>query len=197
MNNNKTKNLTLLSLFIAIEILMANVPFLGFIPIGPLRATTLHIPVIIAGIVLGKDKGAIIGLVFGFCSLITATVSPTATSFVFSPFMSGSFFSVIVAIVPRVCIGYVSGFIYEHIKKKNELTGMALGSFLGAMTNTVLVMAGIYFLFGNTYAQTLGMSLKELLPYIITIVTTQGLLEAIVGSIISVMVCKVLVKIVK
>ena len=54
MNQQKTRNLALMSLFIAIEILMVMVPFLGFIPIGPLRATTLHIPVIIAGIVLGK-----------------------------------------------------------------------------------------------------------------------------------------------
>ena len=52
MNKQKTKNLSFMSLFIAIEILMVMVPFLGFIPIGPLRATTLHIPVIIAGIVL-------------------------------------------------------------------------------------------------------------------------------------------------
>ena len=56
MNKQKTKNLAFMSLFIAIEILMVMVPFLGFIPIGPLRATTLHIPVIIAGIVLGKIK---------------------------------------------------------------------------------------------------------------------------------------------
>ena len=56
MNQQKTRNLALMSLFIAIEILMVMVPFLGFIPIGPLRATTLHIPVIIAGIVLGKKQ---------------------------------------------------------------------------------------------------------------------------------------------
>ncbi len=56
MNKQKTKNLSFMSLFIAIEILMVMVPFLGFIPIGPLRATTLHIPVIIAGIVLGKNR---------------------------------------------------------------------------------------------------------------------------------------------
>ena len=46
-----------MSLFIAIELLMVMVPFLGFIPIGPLRATTLHIPVIIAAMTLGKEKG--------------------------------------------------------------------------------------------------------------------------------------------
>ena len=52
MNNKKTKDIAFMSLFIAIELLLVMVPFLGFIPIGPLRATTLHIPVIIAGIVM-------------------------------------------------------------------------------------------------------------------------------------------------
>ena len=60
MNNKKTKNLTLLALFIAIEAVMVMVPFLGFIPIGPLRATLLHVPVIIAAIVLGTIPLAVI-----------------------------------------------------------------------------------------------------------------------------------------
>lgn len=194
MNNLKTKNLTLLSLFIAIEILMVAVPFLGFIPIGPLRATTLHIPVIIAGIILGKEQGAIIGLVFGLCSMITNTISPVPSSFVFSPFISGSFLSAFLAIIPRVCIGYIAGLIYELIKDKNETIAMGCGAFIGAMSNTILVMGGIYLLFGSNYAKILNMSIDELLPYIIGIITTQGLLEAIVGTIIAVLVCKVLIR---
>ena len=110
MNQQKTRNLALMSFFIAIEILMVMVPFLGFIPIGPLRATTLHIPVIIAGIVLGKKQGAQIGLVFGLSSLIINTIQPTITSFVFSPFISGSLWSLVIAIMPRVCIGYIAGY---------------------------------------------------------------------------------------
>ncbi len=195
MNKQKTKNLAFLSLFIAIEILMVMVPFLGFIPIGPLRATTLHIPVIIAGIVLGKNKGTIIGLVFGLSSLVMNTISPTITSFVFSPFISGSILSAIVAIVPRVLIGYVAGFTYEKIKAKNEFLAMSIGSFLGAMTNTILVLGGIYFLFGSEYAVAIGKDFALLLPYLFGIITTSGILEAVVGTIIAVMASKVLVKI--
>lgn len=195
MNNQKTKNLAFLSLFIAIEILMVIVPFLGFIPIGPLRATTLHIPVIIAGIVLGKEKGAAVGLVFGLSSLIVNTVQPTITSFVFSPFISGSLLSAIIAIIPRVLIGYIAGFIYEKLKDKNDYLAMIIGSFLGAVTNTFLVLGGIYLIFGSAYANALGKSFSELLPYLIGIITTNGLLEAIVGTIIAVMVSRILIKI--
>lgn len=194
MNNKKTKNLAFMSLFIAIEILMVMIPFLGFIPIGPLRATTLHIPVIIAGIVLGKKQGAEIGLVFGLSSLVINTIQPTPTSFVFSPFISGSIMSAIIAIVPRVLIGYIAGLIYELLKDKNDSLAMICGSFFGAITNTILVLGGIYFIFGVEYAMKLGKSFEELLPYLYGIITTNGLLEAVVGAIISVLVSKALMK---
>lgn len=196
MNKQKTKNLALISLFIAIEILMVMVPFLGFIPIGPLRATTLHIPVIIAGIVLGKNQGAKIGLVFGLSSLLINTIQPTITSFVFSPFISGSLWSVVIAIIPRICIGYVAGFIYEKCKT-HQIVAMCLGSFCGAMTNTILVLGGIYLCFGNQYALAIGMTFSKLLPYLLTIIATTGLLEAIVGTVIAVVVSRILIQIKK
>ena len=197
MNKKKTKNLVLLSLFIAIEVVMSNVPFLGFIPVGALRATTLHIPVIIAGIVIGKNQGAFIGLVFGLCSLFTNTITPTVSSFIFSPFISGSFFSLIIVLVPRILIGYVSGLIYELMKKKNETLGIISGSFIGGLTNTILVLLGIYLIFANQYAAMLNMDADALLPYILGIVSTQGLLEAVLGTIISFMASKVLLKLYK
>lgn len=192
MRNKKTKNMAFMSLFIAIELLMVMVPFLGFIPIGPLRATTLHIPVMIAGIILGKEMGAVIGLVFGLSSLVVNTIQPTVTSFVFSPFISGSVMSLIIAIIPRILIGYIAGLIYEHWHHKNNLAVMSISAFCGALTNTVLVLGGIYFLFGSQYASAIGKSYQELFPYLIGIIVTNGLLEAITGTIIAVAVARVL-----
>ncbi len=195
MNKQKTKNLAFISLFIAIEVLMVMIPFLGFIPVGPLRATTLHIPVIIAGIVLGKEIGATIGFVFGLCSLLMNTLQPTITSFVFSPFISGSLLSLIIVFIPRILIGYVAGWLYEKIKDKNEVVAMSLGSFFGAIVNTFLVLGGIYIFFGTQYASAIGKNFEALFPYLIGIITTNGILEAIIGTIISVMVSKILIKI--
>lgn len=195
MNKQKTKNLAFMSLFIAIEIMMVMIPFLGFIPIGPINATTLHIPVIIAGIVLGKKMGAGVGLVFGLSSLIMSTLQPSVSSFVFSPFISGSILSAVIAIVPRVLIGYVSGTVYEKLKNQNDMLAMSVGSFLGSLTNTVLVLSGIYLIFGQQYANALGYDFSSLLPILFGIVATNGILEAIIGTIISVMVCRVLIKI--
>ena len=51
-------NIAIVSLFGAIIIVMALVPFLGYIPLGFMNATLLHVPVIIASIVLGPKYGA-------------------------------------------------------------------------------------------------------------------------------------------
>lgn len=191
----KTKSLTYLALFMAIEAVLVMVPFLGFIPIGPLRATTLHIPVIIAAIVLGTKEGCLVGLIFGLFSLFNNTINPTVTSFAFSPFISGNILSAVIAIVPRVLIGFVSGEVYRLMKKRFPTAGMFVSSFLGALTNTALVLGGIYLLFGQAYAKALGRSFASLAPYFISVISTQSLLEAVVGAIIAVAVSKALLKV--
>lgn len=197
MNNKKTKNLTLFALFIAIEAVMVMVPFLGFIPIGPLRATLLHVPVIIAAIVLGTKQGCLIGLVFGLSSLLMNTMQPTVTSFVFSPFISGSVLSAVIAIVPRVMIGFVSGSIYQLIKNKQQTIATAVAAFLGALTNTVLVLGGIWALFGTSYAKAIGQDASKLGSYFLAVSSTQSLLEAFVGVVIVVIVTKPLFALMK
>ena len=192
MKNKKTKNLVLYAMFIAIEMLLVFIPFLGYIPIGPLRATTLHIPVIIAGIILGKKGGMIIGLVFGLSSLFYNTISPTVTSFVFSPFISGNILSAVIAIVPRVLIGYIAGIIFEKFQKAkiNNNIGIIIAGLAGSLVNTILVLGGIYFIFGQSYAIAIGQDFNLLVTYLIGIITTSGILEAVVGTIIALFVCK-------
>ena len=51
--------------------------------------------------------------------------------------------------------------IYEKWKK-HPILAMSLGSFLGAMTNTILVLGGIYLFFGNQYASALGMDIFKI-----------------------------------
>lgn len=86
-SRKKTKFLVLLTMFCSIQVVLMLTP-LGYIPLGPVRATTMHIPVILAGILLGVKGGAITGLVFGLSSVIINTITPTITSFVFTPFYS-------------------------------------------------------------------------------------------------------------
>ena len=202
MKSKKTQYMTSMALFLAIEIILVVTP-LGYIPIGPLNATTMHIPVIIAGIVLGKKAGAQLGFVFGLTSLIKATIQPGITSFCFSPFvtigtMSGNYKSILIAFVPRILLGYFAGLIFEILKKKNhDYLGVIVGALIGAITNTVLVLTGIYLFFGEAYASAVGVSYSMLVTVLLGVVSTNGILEAILGAVVSLAIYKALKPILK
>ena len=84
-----TRWMVSVALMAAIVIVLANTP-LGMIQLPIIKATTVHIPVIIGAILLGPKAGAILGFVFGMCSMLSNTMAPTLLSFAFSPFMSTS-----------------------------------------------------------------------------------------------------------
>lgn len=205
----KTQELVLTSMFTAIIIAMAFVPYLGYIPLGFMNATIIHIPVIVGAIVLGPVKGAFLGFVFGITSMINNTFNPNVTSFVFSPFYSGAvadgnFGSIIVCMVPRILIGVVAYYVYAGImkllkgRKKGTVPALAAAGVAGSMTNTILVMNLIYFLFGSSYAMARGgMSLDALYGVILTVIGTQGVPEAIVAGVLVTAICKAMFKVMK
>lgn len=82
---------------------------LGFIPVGPTRATIMHIPVIIGAIMEGPLVGAFVGLIFGIFSIFQAITNPTPVSFVF--------LNPLVSILPRVLIGVFSFYVYDFLRR--------------------------------------------------------------------------------
>lgn len=191
----KTKELVLMAMFTAIIIAMAFVPYFGYIPLGFMNATIIHIPVIIGAIVLGPKKGAFLGGVFGLTSMINNTFNPNLTSFVFSPFYSvgdvhGNFASIIVCMVPRILIGVVAYYVYKGMLKlfakfkAKSIAALAVAGVAGSLTNTLLVMNGIYFLFGSSYAAAKGIAFEALYGVILGIIGTQGVPEAIVAAVL-------------
>lgn len=190
-------NIAIVSLFGAIIIVMALVPFLGYIPLGFMNATLLHVPVIIASIVLGPKYGAILGFVFGATSLVQNTVSPNLTSFVFSPFYAqGNWLSLIICFIPRILVGIVPHYVYQffakHIKKKGEVVSLALAGIAGSLTNTILVMGGIYLFFDKEYAAAKNLPVESLFGVIMGIVGLNGVPEAIVAAILTCAIAKAL-----
>ncbi|MFQ7573910.1 MAG: ECF transporter S component [Lachnospira sp.] len=191
----KTKELVLMAMFTAIIIAMAFVPYFGYIPLGFMNATIIHIPVIIGAIVLGPKKGAFLGGVFGLTSMINNTFNPNLTSFVFSPFYSvgdvhGNFASIIVCMVPRILIGVVAYYVYKGMLKlfakfkAKSIAALAVAGVAGSLTNTLLVMNGIYFLFGSSYAAAKGIAFEALYGVILGVIGTQGVPEAIVAAVL-------------
>lgn len=107
-NRFDIRKLTIIGVLGAISVVLGMTP-LGFIPVGPTRATIMHIPVIIGAIVEGPIVGAFVGLIFGMFSIYQAITAPTPVSFVF--------LNPIVSVLPRVLIGITAYYTYKGLNK--------------------------------------------------------------------------------
>lgn len=200
-SKQRIKRMVLLALFGGIEVVLMLTP-LGYIPVGPVRATTLHIPVILAGILLGPSAGAAIGAVFGVTSIIINTLTPTATSFVFSPFYAigefhGGLGSLVIALGPRILLGLTASWLYSVFLRFTRKLNLSLifSAVISTLMHTTLVMLGIYFFFGEPYAAVKGTTLRGLIGLLMTIVATNGVLETLIGAVIVLGVGRVLIPI--
>ena len=154
MNRDKnlmqTRRLALIGIFTAIIIIMAYTPWLGFIQLGPIQGTTLHIPVIILAIVEGPVVGGILGFMFGVLSMFKAFTEPTPISFMFM--------NPIIAIVPRILIGVITGLVFKLLKSKDGLRKVSIGisSAIGSITNTFFVLGLVFVIYGQKFMQTVN-----------------------------------------
>lgn len=205
-NSAKTMSIVQIALFAAIIVIMAFTPFLGFIPLGFTRATIIHIPVIIGSILFGPVQGAVLGFVFGLTSFVNATMNPTVTSFVFTPFYSvgdihGGFGSLIICFVPRILVGVVPYYVYRLFDKigrdypKKQTLALGMAGLTGSLTNTLLVMNLIYVLFGESYAAVQNVSVKSLYGVILSVILVNGIPEAIVAVCVVTLVTRTLLHI--
>ena len=201
VRSKKTSEMVKMALFIALIILLSVTP-LGYIPLGAINATTIQMPVIIGAVLFGWKKGAVLGGVFGLTSLLKNTVQPNLTSFVFSPFVpvfgeeSGSFWAIIISLVPRIMIGVVAAAVFSLLVKfkLNKTLSSAIAGFCGSLTNTVLVMGGIYVFFGESYSSAKDIAYNALMATVSATITGAGITEAIVSAVVCGAVCTALIK---
>ena len=180
------------AMFVALQLVL-QITGIGLIPLPFIKATTLHIPVILGAVVLGPLAGGILGGVFGLCSIWTNTVAPSALSFAFSPVLAaetsgglGAVKAVWIAFGCRVMIGVVAGWLWIALKrlKVNDLIAMPVVGDAGAMTNTVLVMGSIYVLLRPEYAALKNVAMEAVLGLIMGVVGTSGVAESIAAAVL-------------
>lgn len=204
---NKTRDMVLAAIFVALIIIMAFTPF-GYIPLGFMNATIIHVPVIIGAIILGPKYGGFLGMIFGLTSLWKNTNMPNPTSFVFSPFVKvgeygGNLGSLIICMVPRILIGIVAYYVFRGVlkafkgSKMKTTVALAAAGVAGSLTNTLLVMNLIYFLFGKEYGQAAKGLTEGIYSVIIGIICMNGIPEAIVAGILTVAITQALFKVMR
>lgn len=194
---NKLKNrrlsirqMTMIGMLSAISIFLG-ITGLGFIPLPTMRATIMHVPVIIGAIIEGPVVGSLVGLVFGLFSMYQNFTAPGPTSFIF--------WNPIIAIIPRVLVGIVAYYVYHALyhKIKKESISIAIASLLASFTNTAGVLSLAYLFYLEKYSVALGINPDTAAVAIAGIGITNGIPEAIVSSVICVPVIMAISKIKK
>ncbi len=166
-NKKKLVRLVMCALFAALIVVMTFTPYLGYITVGIIEITTLHIVVIFGAVVLGPKYGAVLGGVWGLTCIMRA-------------FQLGiiPFQNPMVSLVPRMIVGIIAGLIAMLLLKTKLPKGISLGisAFAGTLTNTVLVLSSLR-IFGG-FTVLFGEAAKTLDVIIATLISTNGLIEA-------------------
>ena len=193
---NNTRWSVQVALMAAIIILLANTP-LGMIQLPIIKATTVHIPVIVGAITLGPIAGAILGGVFGLCSLVSNTMAPSLLSFAFSPFLSttglvGVIKALWISVGCRILIGLVAGCVWTGLKglRVNQTISLVITGFVGSITNTILVMSSIYLLFAQQYAAAKQVAISGVFKLIMATILGSGIPEALAAAVIIAPICR-------
>lgn len=152
----KVKDITTNALLIALIVVMAIVPQLGFISLFGVALTLIHIPVLIGALLFAK-YGWVYGLTFGLTSLFVALTRPiTPIDLLFQ--------NPLVSVLPRVAFGALIPVLYRLTKRFDIPNNIQLGVtaaimtlFHGVFVLSMIAVFGIDLLGGSQVAlQVIG-----------------------------------------
>lgn len=193
-----TRYMAMLAMFCGVLLVMG-MTGLGFIQLPVIKATTMHIPVILGAVVLGPGAGGVLGGLFGLCSIWANTTSPGLLSFAFSPFMSteglpGVLKSLWIALGCRILFGVIAGWLWKLCKKvlKQDYIALPVTAAVSTICHTMLVMGSIYFLLAEQYAAAKNVAVTAVFGLVMGTVTASGVPEAIAAAILVTIIGKAL-----
>ena len=189
------RSMVLLSLFTAIIFLMAYTP-IGYIDLPLIKATIIHVPVIIGAVLLVPRQGAFLGGVFGLTSILKNTMAPSALSFAFSPLIPlpgtehGSIWALFICFVPRILLGVAAWAVWAGLSRllgrdaRSQAIAAGAAGIAGALVNTALVMGTIYLVFQDAYAAANGIPASGVLAAVLGVVAVNGIPEALAAAVL-------------
>ncbi len=188
MRNERVKEMTLIAMFTAIVAVMSFVPFLGFITVGGVAITLIHIPVLIGAIFGGKRTGIFLATAFGVFSMIRAFMTPE----LFNVFFQNP----LVAILPRflfgVSIWYIYTFVFKMLKatligaeaeetegkkRVTELTAIGVTFALSSFAHTVITLTALYIFAFNSAIYLEWFGDANVLRFVWVILLSNGFIE--------------------
>ena len=143
MQNKIVRSIVFDAMFLAIIVVMTFVPYVGFIQIGIISFTLIHIPVLIGAALFGWKRGLMYGIFFGVASLIKATTYPGTIDFLFV--------NPLVSILPRAVFGLAAGFLFALVKKMPRFyqkgIHITIASFILTAFHTFLVLTMLWLIY--------------------------------------------------
>ena len=193
-----TRYMAMLAMLCGVLLVMG-ITGIGFIPLPVIKATTMHIPVILGAVLLGPSAGAVLGGLFGLCSIWANTTAPNLLSFAFSPFMTtegltGVMKSLWIALGCRILFGLIAGLLWLVIKKivKQDYIALPVTAAISTICHTLLVMGSIYFLLAQQYAMAKNVAVTAVFGLVMGTITASGIPEAIIAAILVTVIGKAL-----
>ena len=182
MRNERVLEMTVIAMFIGLIVVMATIPYIGFLITGTgFDITTVHVPVIIGtlygGLRFGQSQkhaglkyGLIFGFTFGLFSLIMA-------------FMLGAvlFQNPFVAIVPRVLFGATIWYIFKGLQMltSNKYVYVPLTFLFATLAHTIITISAII-LSAGFYREMLG----DFANILIAVMPVNGVIEIALAVVI-------------
>ena len=133
-----SKNVTTLAILLALVIVLQ--AFGGSISIGAVTLNFTLIPLVLGAIVLGPLAGALLGFAGGVIILIQVILAPSG--FYYIIWSNSPFVTTMICLVKTTVAGFVAGWAFRLMERKNAHTAIFTASALVPIINTALFVLG-------------------------------------------------------
>lgn len=142
------KQITGIAVLIALVIVLQAVG--GSIPIGAIQLNFTLIPIVLSGIIFGALAGALTGFACGVVVLIQVITAPAGLLYALM-WAGDPIVVVIVCLLKTTVAGFLAGYVYDLIAKKNKMVATFVASAIVPIVNTALFIIGCLFMTNSIY----------------------------------------------
>ncbi len=132
------KNVTTLAILLALVIVLQ--AFGGSFSIGAVTLNFTLIPLVLGAILLGPWAGAFLGLASGIVVLVQVIIAPAG--FYFIIWSNSPIVTTLICLVKTTVAGFVAGWLFEWLEKKNLYVAIFVASGVVPIVNTALFVLG-------------------------------------------------------
>lgn len=148
------KNVTVLAILLALVIVLQ--AFGGSFNIGAVTLNFTLIPLVLGAIVLGPLAGAFLGFASGVVVLIQVILAPAG--FYYIIWTNSPFVTTMICLVKTTVAGFVSGWIFNLLEKKNRYAAVFIASGVVPVINTGLFILGCLCMWDTIALMSEGMN---------------------------------------